>query len=235
MPFQLGRQRRQQPLDQVVVLDADAGERGALPLVEQAVVLPHAQLAQVGEVHLRLDPGRLPRQPRVGGEPPAEEAGELPVAVADLAKRLDPGGEQPPPQRQPGGGIARQPPVLAVEEPLERLRDPVAAAATPPRPRHSIGEPRVRRRRRYREALPVAAQRPAPQALAGRGPHRRSQVAATVQRLVQDLAAGLGQQLPVTSRHTDQVGGDKPDIGEPRLEILQVADLRLLIAGEQIR
>jgi hypothetical protein len=81
----------------------------------------------------------------------------------------------------------------------------------------------------------VAAQRPAPQALAGRGPHRRGQVAATVQRLVQDLAAGLGQQLPVTSRLTNQVGGAQPDIGEPRLEILQVADLRLLIEGEQVR
>src|SRR5512132_2883230 len=96
VPLQLGRQRPQQPLDQVVVLDADTGERGGLPLVEKAVVLPHAQLAQVGEVHHHPDPRRLPRQPRVGGERPAEEAGELPVAVADLAERLDPGGEQPP-------------------------------------------------------------------------------------------------------------------------------------------
>ncbi len=162
VPLQLGSQRPQQPLDQVVVLHADADERGGLPLVEQAVVLPHAQLAQVGEVHLRLDPRLLPRQPRVGGERPAEEAGEFPVTVADLAECLDPGGEQPTPQRQPGRGIARQPPVLVIEEPLERLRDPVAAAATPPRPRRLIGEPRVRRRWRGREALPVAVQRSAP-------------------------------------------------------------------------
>jgi hypothetical protein len=81
----------------------------------------------------------------------------------------------------------------------------------------------------------VAAQRPAPQALAGRGRHRRGHVAATVQRLVQDLAAGLGQQLPVTSRRTDQVGGDQPDIDKARPKIVEMADLRLLIQGEQVR
>jgi hypothetical protein len=86
----------------------------------------------------------------------------------------------------------------------------------PPRPHHLIGEPRVRRRRRDREALPVAVQRPTPQPLARRGPHRQSQVAATVQRLVQDLAAGLSQQLPVAGRRTDQVGGAQPGVGQAR-------------------
>src|SRR6266702_7760944 len=50
-------------------------------------------------------PAALPRQPRVGGQRLAEEAGQLPIAVAHLAERVDSGGEQPTPQRQPAGGI----------------------------------------------------------------------------------------------------------------------------------
>jgi hypothetical protein len=68
----------------------------------------------VGEVLLRVDPAAPPRPPRVGGRRLAEEAGQLPVAVADLAERLDPGGEQPTPQRQPPGRVVPRPAVLVV-------------------------------------------------------------------------------------------------------------------------